>query len=142
MHVSRLSASTLFRKEDDPNIQYLSERAVCSSNGVSETIPVIREIEMFSSNTVIENCKSNILYVPTETNRLAVDFVMPPWAFQATIAKTHTAKKLDAVLNQFPKETEWKLCFIIPEGVFQDFKFPRVTSEGRVIQKYKVHAIS
>ena len=38
--------------------------------------------KLFSSSSHIDDVAPNVLYVPVESNKKSIDFVMPPWLFQ------------------------------------------------------------
>jgi DNA polymerase elongation subunit (family B) len=108
------------------------------SNKEQVSVPAVKNHCIFSSNTVIEEPEEGTLYIPIEPNRPGLDLIMPPWVFQVTIAKSHTAKKLDKTLNQFPSVTEWEICFVLPSAIFEEFTTPRLSHYPSIKNKYKL----
>ena len=66
--------------------------------------PTIKEIKLISNHCIFsrDDEKEGTLYIPTERNKKGIDFVLPPWLIQTTIARTHNAIQLDQVIKQFP----------------------------------------
>ena len=101
-----------------------------------ENIPAVAGHSVYSSKTKIEQIENCVLYIPIESNR--PDFVMPPWIFQVTIAKSHTAKKLENVFQQFPSVEKWKLCFVLPLAIIEEFSTPRLSLYPSIEAVYKL----
>lgn len=91
------------------------------------SVPAVKDHLIFSSKDVITEPKKGMLYIPSEPNRPGIYFVMPPWIFQVTIAKSHTAKKLNKMLEQFQSTKNWKLCFVLPSAIAEEFSFPKLS---------------
>ena len=69
------------------------------------------------------NHLTTTVYIPLESNKCGIDFVLGPVLFQATIAASHDVKAegIIAVSHQFQRK-EWNLCFCLPTVRFRDFK--------------------
>jgi hypothetical protein len=94
----------LFERISDPSVKYLKARAVTRDRKKTlVNIPVIRQYIIYSNQSKIEEAVSGALYIPIEPNKTAVDFVLPPWIFQATISKSHNCKSLKETFDQFPE---------------------------------------
>jgi hypothetical protein len=100
-------------------------------------VPAVKKHEIFSTQCKFPTYDDGTLYIPIEPNRPGIDFVMPPWVFQVTISKTHSAKKLEVTLNQFPSVRKWNICFIIPTAIVNEFKPPSISNYPLVATKYK-----
>ena len=100
-------------------------------------INAVRHHEVFSNQGTIDP-KQGTLYIPLESNKAGIDFVMPPWVFQVTISASHSAKRLDKVLNQFPSVSKWKICFIVPSSRIDGFKTPQLSKYDSITEKYKL----
>lgn len=73
-----------------------------------------------SYQDVIVEVVHGTLYIP-EGNKPGVDFVMPPWIFQSTIAKNHDVKKLEKTSNYRN---------VIPSCICKTFRFPNLVPDG------------
>jgi hypothetical protein len=126
---------TLFKVSE---ADHLSVRATDIRSKAEVFIEAVKKHHVFSSKAVINNFEKNTLYIPIEPNRPGLDLIMPPWAFQITIAKSHTAKRLDETFQQFPTVKSWKLCFVLPPAIINEFTAPKVALYPSVVGTYKL----
>ena len=101
-------------------------------------VPAVKKHKVFSTGNKFSSYVDGTLYIPIEPNRTGIDFVMPPWVFQVTLSKNHSAKKLERNLDQFPSVPEWNLCFIIPKVIVNEFKPPNFSAYPSLAKMYKL----
>ena len=120
--------------------QYLQQEAQKITRGrrASVAIPAVKQQHIYSSRAIFEQHESGTLYIPIERNRPGSDLMMPPWIFQITMAKAHSAKKLDKIFTQFPNVDEWKICFVIPLCIGDEFSAPNLAKYPKIKEKYKL----
>jgi hypothetical protein len=124
----------LFERISDPSVEYLKAQAIaCDKKKTLVNIPVIRQYIIYSNQSIIGEAVGGALYVPIEPNKTAVDFVFPPWIFQATIRKSHDCKSLKETFDQFPKVRDWNFCVVIPSCAEEKFKYPSIAEN---VKKY------
>ena len=117
---------------------YLPVQAQPVGSGATAPVNIeaVRYHKLFSSKQHIKKPDERTLYIPSEPNRPGIDFVMPPWVFQVTIAKSHSAKRLNELFEKFPSVKKWKACFIVPTAVLDVFTLPRLSLYPKIVEKY------
>ncbi len=128
--------NTLFKVSESETSLPVKAKGVGNNKWVS--VPAVKKHEIFSSKLVIDKHEKGTLYIPIEPNRPGIDLIMPPWVFQVTIQKTHTAKKLEKTLDQFPSVKKWELCFVLPSAIVDEFTTPRVSLYPSIKHTYKL----
>lgn len=117
--------------------RFLSVKAenIAKSQTPMVDVPAVKKHEVFPTKSPSKSYHNGTLYIP-EPNRPGIGFVMPPWLFQVTTSKSHSSKKLERTLNQFPSVAKWNLCFVIPGVIGNEFK-PNTSAYPKVA-KYKL----
>ena len=128
----------LFERISDVSVRYLGHEAeYFGRQPASVQVPVVRSYRMFSNQSIIQEPVKGALYIPVESNKAGIDFIMPPWIFQTTIKKNHDAKQVGNTCKQFPSVKDWNLCFVIPSCVREKFNFPKLDGTANVhVKKY------
>ena len=120
--------------------KFLSVKAKRAGRGsrVCEDVPAVQKHEVIPSNVVIKEPKEGVLYIPVECNQLGIDFFMPPWIFQTTVQKKHQVKGIEKFCSQFPNIDKWKICFIVPSTILEEFQVPLCVEDELFEGAYKL----
>ncbi len=98
-----------------------------------EIIPPMAS-QHFANSTDLTDHLTTTMYIPIESNKCSIDFVLGNVLFQATIARSHDVKAegIIAVSHQFQRK-EWNLCFCLPTVRFCDYKKQTITHKKLLV---------
>ena len=130
---------TLFKVSQDEHLPVLAYR-VGGRQKRGFRVPAVKSHRVFSNKDIIDSGSlvKGALYISVEPNKPGMDFVMPPWIFQTTISRVHSAKRLDLIISQFPSTKEWKICFIVLSVRHDEFQTPDLSLYPRIKEKFKL----